>query len=210
MYLTRMKLDTGKRKTMLALTSPNLFHGTVERSFTGERQRNLWRIDRLNGESYLMLLSEQKPDLTHAVSQFGCEREDIPWETKEYGPLLQRIAAGSRWRFRLVANPTHSAKPQKDDRSRGTIYAHITPEHQRQWLMERSEKHGFSLSEEEFDVAYSQWYRFFKGNKRYVSILAVTYEGTLTVTDAELFRRLLTEGIGRGRAYGMGLMTVVR
>ena len=31
----------------------------------------------------------------------------------------------------------------------------------------------------------------------------------LTVTDAELFKKLLTEGIGRGKAYGLGLMTVI-
>ena len=28
--------------------------------------------------------------------------------------------------------------------------------------------------------------------------------------DAALFRRTLTEGIGRGKAYGMGLLTVMR
>ena len=46
--------------------------------------------------------------------------------------------------------------------------------------------------------------------KMRVSLLAVTYEGVLRVTDAALFRRTLTEGIGRGKAYGMGLLTVMR
>ena len=41
-------------------------------------------------------------------------------------------------------------------------------------------------------------------------LLAVTYEGVLTVTDTELFCKALTEGIGRGKAYGMGLLTVAR
>ena len=45
--------------------------------------------------------------------------------------------------------------------------------------------------------------------ERPVSLLAVTYEGLLTVTDAALFRRTLTEGIGRGKAYGLGLLTVM-
>ena len=39
-------------------------------------------------------------------------------------------------------------------------------------------------------------------------MLAVTYEGSLTVTDADLFRKALTEGIGREKAFGMGLLTI--
>ena len=42
-----------------------------------------------------------------------------------------------------------------------------------------------------------------------MSILGATFEGILTVTDPELFCRALTEGIGRGKAYGMGMMTVM-
>lgn len=48
------------------------------------------------------------------------------------------------------------------------------------------------------------------GGGRPVSLLSVTFEGFLTVTDADLFRCTLTEGIGRGKAYGMGMLTVVR
>ena len=48
-----------------------------------------------------------------------------------------------------------------------------------------------------------------EGGRR-VSMLSVTFEGILTVTDADLFRRTLAEGIGRGKAYGMGMLTVVR
>ena len=37
-----------------------------------------------------------------------------------------------------------------------------------------------------------------------------TYEGVLTVTDVDKFKELLCNGIGRGKAYGMGLLTVMR
>jgi len=30
------------------------------------------------------------------------------------------------------------------------------------------------------------------------------------VTDAEQFRALLCQGMGRGKAYGLGLMTIMR
>ena len=39
-------------------------------------------------------------------------------------------------------------------------------------------------------------------------MLSVTYEGVLTVVDAEIFKKALVNGIGREKAYGMGLLTV--
>ena len=37
-----------------------------------------------------------------------------------------------------------------------------------------------------------------------------SFEGLLRVTDAALFREALTRGIGRGKAYGLGLLTLMR
>ena len=42
-----------------------------------------------------------------------------------------------------------------------------------------------------------------------MTLLAVTYEGILQVTDPEQFRALLCQGMGRGKAYGLGLMTIL-
>lgn len=52
MYLSRIALDTGRRETARALYTPSLLHGAVESSFPGERERRLWRIDRLRGQTY--------------------------------------------------------------------------------------------------------------------------------------------------------------
>jgi CRISPR system Cascade subunit CasE len=35
---------------------------------------------------------------------------------------------------------------------------------------------------------------------------AVTFEGTLTVTDGEQFEALLARGVGRHRAFGFGML----
>ena len=39
--------------------------------------------------------------------------------------------------------------------------------------------------------------------------MAGTYEGVLTVTDEELFKAALVQGIGREKAYGLGMLTIV-
>ena len=43
-----------------------------------------------------------------------------------------------------------------------------------------------------------------------VTLRKAIFEGVLRVTDAELFTRTLTEGIGRAKAYGNGLLTLRR
>ena len=71
MFLSRIELDTKRRSTMKALTSPNILHGAIEQSYSGPRERRLWRLDQLQHHLYLLLLSPNKPDLTNIVNQFG-------------------------------------------------------------------------------------------------------------------------------------------
>lgn len=127
MYLSRIRLDTKKRSTMTAFSNPQKFHGAIESAFPGERGRNLWRLDELGGETYLLVLSEEIPDLSEAVKQFGHDGESF--ETRDYDKLLERVSDGSRWQFRLTANPT-ICKKKSDDAPRGKVMAHITVEHQ--------------------------------------------------------------------------------
>ena len=211
MYLTRMELDVDKRRTMIALTSPNVLHGAIESSFSGGGERRLWRIDEFQGKYYLLLLSAQVPELTRLAQQFGVEEREQLWETKSYDPLLERVQRDSVWQFRLTANPTTSVKSANPG-VRGTVHAHITPEHQISWLKEQGINHGFSIIPEDVYVMSNRWLQFHKGGERKhpVTLLAVTFEGILQVTDSACFRETLTHGIGRGKAFGLGLLTVMR
>ncbi len=48
-------------------------------------------------------------------------------------------------------------------------------------------------------------------NKRLqVTLSTAQFDGVLTVVDADRLREALTAGIGRGKAYGCGLMTLAR
>lgn len=203
MYLSRMTLNTARRETMKALVSPSLFHGAIEGAFEGARARRLWRIDDLNGKKYILVVSEAVPDLKHFAEQFGFAGE---YETKEYSPFLERVSAGGQWQFRLTANPVVS-------KMNGKIMAHVTPEFQKKWLSSRAEKFGFLLEETGFQTVQSKWYDFRKKNgtgSSRVRLLSVTFEGILTVMDADRFRETLCSGIGREKAYGQGLLTIVR
>ena len=134
MYLSRVELDLTRRSTMAALAAPQKLHGAVESAFAGERRRRLWRLDRLGERLYLLL------------------RTGAAAETRSYDSLLQRVEPGSCWQFRLTANPTKSCKDPQNPAARGTVAAHCTTQYQKQWLLERAEKHGFALREEGFTV----------------------------------------------------------
>ncbi len=189
---------------MRAMVAPNRFHGAIEQA-DPDRTRKLWRIDTLGGAYYLLILSQEKLELTSVAEQFGF---DADYECKPYDKLLGRIVNGSRWQFRLRANPT--VQKYDETKGRGQVMAHITPAHQGEWLQKQSGKYGFSLNDGEWLVTESKWYRFKKNrnSEHTVRLLSVTFEGMLTVTDAEMFRKALTDGIGREKAFGMGLLTI--
>ena len=191
---------------MRALAYSNLIHEALDCCFPGERSRNLWRIDNLNDVWYLLILSEKEPDFSQFCEKFSYSKES--WETKDYTPLLERLQNDTVWKFRLTANPTVSRSHKKNNH--GQIYAHITTEFQMKWLSDRSEKHGFKLYPDLFSVVECKWKHFRKKDTRPFSLLSVTYEGILKITNSELFRNVMINGIGRGKAYGMGLLTVVR
>lgn len=206
MYLSRVELNQFRRKTQQALASPHIMHGMVEASFpkSSGRQRTLWRLDRLHGGLYLLLLSYDKPDLSHVVENCGWGKCNQEWVTRDYGKFLENLEHGQVWRFRLCANPVHSTGG--GDNKRGKVYAHVTVEQQIKWLHDRAEKNGFDMSGG-VDIVSRDMKEFKHGGAR-VTIGTAAFEGVLTVTDSVLFRNALINGIGRAKAYGCGLLTL--
>lgn len=217
MYLSRIALDPSRRNTARALVSPQVLHGAVEASFPNDpsmhRLRSLWRIDHLSDRCYLLVLSSQQPDLSSVAEQFGYNCDVPRWETKSYATHISQLQTGEVFRFRLRANPVRSSFAEKDERSgRGKVFAHVTAEQQKDWLLGRAPEHGFALDIDKFDVVHSEWLSFRKAGARgsEVSLRVAEFEGLLTITNVEQFRAMLTQGLGRAKAYGCGLLTVIR
>ena len=110
--------------------------------------------------------------------------------------------------FRLAANPVHSVK---DGEKRGKVTAHTSEKYQLEWLNRQAAKKGFRILPDGAYVVESGWKIFKKANfQQKVRIFEAVYEGTLYVEDVDAFRDTLVSGIGREKAYGMGLLTVVK
>lgn len=227
MYLTRFRLNTARVGARRLLASPQILHAAVMSSFadippsasTDDGPRVLWRIDNNNrAETYLYIVGPAEPDLTHLVEQAGWPTTGR-WETHDYGPFLSRLAKGDRWAFRLTANPVHSIRRTSDEPTKVT--AHVGPAHQMQWLLKRQESAGFNVLEKapqqrlipdrdthQLTVHNRRQLSFSKGKGKPVTLVTVTYDGQLEVTDPDALRTTLTRGLGRAKAYGCGLMTL--
>jgi CRISPR system Cascade subunit CasE len=206
MFLSRIELNTKDLQARRALSSPHMTHAALEACFdeNAESGRILWRIDRLYGKIYLLLLSAIPPNLAEMSNRLS---PSSTGETKDYSTFLKRIQAGQVYRFRLKANPTHSAPAGKQG-VRGKVYSHVTIEQKRAWLINKAKSCGFEPGEA-FEIAEAGQISFRKkARERPVTLGMAIYEGELTVTDRELFVKSLIWGIGRAKAYGFGLLTV--
>lgn len=166
----------------------------------------LWRTDTVDRKPALVIQS------THEKANFdglrfvpGVERVDVASDV--LGRLSSRLTSGSHLRFMLRANPTASVRKR---RVPITDHAALI-----EWLTRRGQG-AFALAQEEFFGTEGRPLAVSVEREGSVSIpdrgirlSSVSYAGILTVQDEVAMRRLLVEGVGRGKAFGFGLLQVV-
>jgi CRISPR system Cascade subunit CasE len=218
MYLSRFEINTARRGARSLLSSPQRLHAAVLAGFPTTAPavpdlnggRVLWRLDQHDHSALLYLVSPQQPDLTHLVEQAGWPTRH-GWDTRDYTPLLDRLAEGQRWGFRLTANPV-SSRRKTEESTRSQRFAHVTVAQQTVWLLERTAKHGFTVVpgvQDEPDVAIRRRDIVkFDRQGRTVTLATAVFEGRLEVSDPVALRCALIHGIGAGKGYGCGLLTL--
>jgi CRISPR system Cascade subunit CasE len=132
------------------------------------------------------------------------------------------IQSGMRLIFRLQANPTKRIGKSdnkadarfKDAKKRRRVELR-TDEERIRWLKRKGEENGFRLAkvrvapvENAAVIAQSRIKAWRKNDQKTMTFASVLFEGVLEVTDAEALRNALIRGIGPGKAYGFGLLSV--
>lgn len=218
-FLTRLYLNPQRAESKRALGNVNRLHGQVMNAmgpeYTGRHP--LWRVDHDRRKNTLYLVSSQAPDMSAFQEGYGWDSS--PATIVDYTPRLDSVSVDQVWSFRLTANPVHpvtypdemitrTSRGVQRVQPRVRRIPHETRKHQREWLAHRGDVQGFSILDEP-TVTPLLWQRFSKGHgQSVVTVASVTFEGRLTVTDADKFRDALTSGVGRAKAYGCGLLTV--
>ena len=110
------------------------------RAETSASGRVLWRVDQGGFGVALYVLSPMRPDMSQIEADATSSQLA---RTLDYEGFLSRLAEGQTWAFRLAANPVHNENRGPD--KRGKRYGHVTARQQRDWLLKRAEKQGFSI-----------------------------------------------------------------
>lgn len=217
MYLSRFQINPQRREARKLLSSPQAMHAAVLAGFPAPAAngdgRVLWRVDRDYSHRILLYVaSPTAPDFTHLVEHAGWPKTTQTWETRSYDDLLSSLKKGQRWAFRLTANPVRSGRPKEQSHGPTRRYGHVTVDQQRQWLLSRTERAGFQVltagtEEPDLIVRERETVTFPRRGSK-VTLRRVCYDGRLEVTDAAALRHTLIRGLGHGKAYGCGLLTL--
>lgn len=192
MYLSKIKLSSLKKGIKTKKSKEEFTHSLVESLFPYEiesriRTRKLWNLEKNN----LLILSESKPD-EETLKNMGIKEGDFL--SKRYTPLLKSIKKNNKYFFRITINPTK--------KHNGKVIPIYNDQEVMEYLERRSEIRGFSL--DNFYIKEKSTITI----KNNINLPKITFEGFLKVTDVEKFQETLKKGIGRGKAYGFGLMLV--
>lgn len=215
MYLSRVEIEQEDRRKIRDLNHLGAYHSWVENSFVNEfnldkRTRKLWRIDEIHDKKYLLIVSENMPDL-ECLEKYGVKGSA---ECKSYLPFLESLDNGQTFRFKATLNPVVSVSTGKLSGKRGRVFPLLSDGSRREYFKNKSEKNGFYIGDDDFYISHSDFEILKKtyGNSgsKTVKINKVTYEGRLRITDVVAFRELLVKGMGKKRAYGCGMITIIK
>jgi CRISPR system Cascade subunit CasE len=171
----------------------------------------LFRIDpQPGGRAVILVQSALKPDWEYAFHNASYLLAAPP-EIKPFNPCFTK---GQRLRFRLVANPTrrlsrHSLGADGRPIEKGIGKRVPVPTDRLfDWLTRRAEQSGFSIKKDSTTVQPGYIYVNKTGGGKGHRLRSVRYDGVLNVTDADNFHNTLMRGIGPGKAFGFGLLSV--
>ena len=213
MYISRVKLDLNNRKNLRDLSHLGCYHGWIEDSFPdergkGNRSRKLWRIDSIHNEYYLLVLSEEKPE--ESILEKYAVKGSL--EIKDYDPFIEKLREGMQAKFRIKLNTVKSLADRSQGRRRGRLVP-VPLDELIPYFLSRAEKNGFHVDEGDLKIVARSKELFEKQDQEdtriKLDLVSTSYEGLLTITDLEKFKKALTQGIGKKKAYGFGLLTII-
>lgn len=223
MYLSRLLLNPQNRRVQRELASPYELHRTLmaafpERVSSGERV--LYRID-IDGRSSVptvLLQSQGRPDWAWLGDPRATAYLQQAPDTKAFE---LHVSVGQALAFRLRANPTTKRwlPKDKDDAmsEKKAMRVPITGDDDlRQWLDRKGAHGGFRIVSvntlSEGRLAGWQPVKDPEADekRRRLTFYAVRFDGVLTVTEPEALIETVRQGIGSGKGFGFGLLSLAR
>lgn len=184
----------------LRITDPYSIHRVVYSLFDDVRDETGKNTSQPSGILYadgkdfngwrILLLSDRSP-------------HQPPYGQLDSKPVPEDFLAHAHYRFKTIVNPTQR------DRHSGKLKPIRGREAVARWFIDRAPQNwGFELSEPHFQVDRIDVLQFTDKGKRDITLAQAHLHGQLTVIDADRFQTSFRRGIGRGRAFGCGLLQI--
>lgn len=204
MWISKLVLNLRSRAARRDLANPYEMHRTLSRAVSEVlkegRERLLWRLEPTRAYEPPVVLVQTLTEPDWGVLEEGYAEEVFP--PKLFYPVFQK---GQVLHFRLRANPS---KRLATSRKRIALK---TREEKLAWLERRLREGGFHLipGEQGYLVCILQD-TFLEVSKQghLLRVQAVLFEGVLQVQDPERALQTLEQGIGPGKALGLGLLSL--
>lgn len=189
----------------LRITDPYSLHRVVYSLYEDVRTETEKKASQTSG----LLYADQGGDVHGRRILLLADRPPAECIDGQYGQVQSKtIDAGfldhPRYRFKVVVNPT------RRDKASGKLMPVKGREAIADWFSERAPKSwGFSVLPQSLQVDSTTVQCFKAKNSHPVTLAKAQLQGVLQVTDAQQFKTSFSRGIGRGRAFGCGLLQIV-
>lgn len=156
-----------------------------------------------------ILYADQGGDIRGRKILMLANREPLGAVDDQYGEVLSKPIPDNflkyeQYRFNVIVNPT-----RRDSASR-KLMAVRGREDVAQWFADRAKASwGFEVAPQHLQVDKINVLQFKDKQQRQVTIGQAHIQGQLRITDKDQFAQSFTQGIGRARAYGCGLLQIV-
>ncbi len=217
-HLARLCLSPRSREATRDLRDAQALHQRLMDLYpdalsSGEQARSalgvLHRIERDDRGTTILVQSVLAPDTSRLLDGYLAR----PADTRNLAPVLDWITDGRTVRYRIDASPTRAVPneerhpeghPRAGQRKRGRRVP-LNGEQALEWWQRQAERAGLDLqlvidTPQIPAIAYRDTGRLQHSLTR--------YEGVAAITDATTVRTALLTGIGQGRAYGAGLLSI--
>ncbi len=219
-YLSLLELSPRSRQVQAELRKPYEMHRTLSKAFvndpdgkaaeieTGdnwESARCLFRVDEIasSPEPRLLVQSRVRPEWERLTVK--ADYLAAPPCVKAWSPTFR---TGQVLAFRLRANPTIKEDSRKNGKKNGRRIPLLTETDRLAWLARKAQIGGFGLSRVVARQEDPLECRTAGGCA--TTLNAVRFDGMLVVRDPAAFMQALEAGIGSGKAFGFGLLSVAR
>lgn len=189
----------------LKITDPYSLHRVVYSLFEDVRSEQEKQASNTSG----ILYAEQGGDYKSRKILLLSNRPPKEKIDGEYGEVQSKAISDSflhhsNYRFKVIVNPTKrdsASKKLLPVRGREAVHG---------WFAERAKTSwGFEVSPAQLQVDSINVLQFKDKSQRDITMAQASVQGTLKVTDQQQFINSFSQGIGRGRAFGCGLLQLM-